>query len=224
VSGHVLVVGSGPSGVHYAQSALARGCEVTMVDVGRVAPAPVLPEARFDELKDRLADPVDYFLGASYDGVVLPDFDREYYGIPPSQQYVFEDPARFTAMADGFEPLFSFARGGLAQAWTAGCYPFNDGELRDFPFDYARLGPHYDEVARRIGITGEVDDLSAFMPVHRHLLPPIPFDRHSDVLMQRYQRRRRTMHERIGAYLGRTRVATLTRDKDCSKACRALGR
>jgi hypothetical protein len=144
---HVLVVGSGPSGVHFAETALARDYEVTMVDVGRAAPEAVLPDARFDELKDDLDDPARYFLGADFAGVVLPDREQEYYGIPPSKQYVFENPDTFAGLTDGFEPLFSFARGGLAQAWTAGCYPFNDAELGAFPFGYERLGPFYDQIA-----------------------------------------------------------------------------
>ena len=221
---HVFVVGSGPSGVHFAETALAKGWAVTMIDVGRQAPAPVLPDARFDQLKDDLDDPVGYFLGSDYHGAVLPDFDKEYYGIPPSKQYVFEDPAVFTSSSDGFDPLFSLARGGLAQAWTAGCYPFNDAELSDFPFGYDRLGPHYDEVARRIGVTGEADDLAPFMPVHANLLPPIPFDTHSAVLARQYARKRTRLNTRLGAYLGRTRVATLSVDKDDRQGCARLGR
>jgi choline dehydrogenase-like flavoprotein len=220
----VLVVGSGPSGVHFAETALDMGYDVTMVDVGRQASGAELPEARFDQLKDQLADPVGYFLGNSYEGAVLPDFDREYYGIPPSKQYAFEDPARFVRSSDGFEPLFSFARGGLAQAWTAGCYPFTDAELADFPFGYDRIGPHYDEIAGRIGVTGEPDDLAPFMPVHANLLSPIPLDVHSAFLVEAYGRKRRVLNEKFGAYLGRTRVATLTEDRGNRHACTRLGR
>ena len=223
-AGQVLVVGSGPSAVHFAETALAKGWAVTMVDVGRQAPAPVLPDARFDQLKDELDDPAGYFLGGDYSGVVLPDFDKEYYGIPPSKQYVFEDPAVFSSLSDGFDPLFSLARGGLAQAWTAGCYPFNDAELSDFPFGYDRIGPHYDEVARRIGVTGAIDDLAPFMPVHANLLPPIPLDAHSALLARQYARKRAGLNTRLGAYFGRTRVATLSQDTDDRQACTRLGR
>lgn len=220
----VLVVGSGPSGVHFAQTALSKGYQVTMVDVGREAPPPVMPEADLVQLKEELADPAGYFLGGSYEGVLLPDFDKEYYGTPPSKNYVFEDGARFAGSLEGFEPLFSFARGGMAEAWTAGCYPFNDGELTDFPFSYARLAPHYGEVARRIGITGEPDDLGRFMPLHEHLLQPLPLDTHSLRLVRAYERKRAYLNETLGAYLGRTRVATLSRDMDERKACTKLGR
>src|SRR5437867_974996 len=132
----VVVVGSGASGVHFALTLLRKRYEVTMVDVGREGAPPVLPEASFTELKEQLPDSVGYFLGTGFEGVVLPDFEREYYGIPPGKQYVFDTPLGFRYSAMGFAPLFSFARGGLAEAWTGGCYPFNDAELGAFPFAY----------------------------------------------------------------------------------------
>lgn len=221
----VVVVGSGASGVHFALTVLKKGHDVTMIDAGRDQRAAVMPEATFHDLKERLPDPVDYFLGPSFEGVVRPDLKEEYYGIPPNKQYVFRVPRDFQVKAAGFAPLFSFARGGLAQAWTAGCYPFNDAELAEFPFQYAGLGPYYDEVAHRIGITGAADDLARFMPMHDHLLPPLRLDRHSEVLLHTYARKRRRLNEDLGCYVGRTRVATLSADRDGGRhACAYLGR
>ena len=169
MNGTVTIVGSGASGVHFALSLLRKGVSVTMLDVGRQGNAPVGPESSLTGLKDTLADPSAYFLGTRYEGVLLPGADGEYYGIPPSKQYVFEQPAGFGHASTGFAPLFSFARGGLAEAWTGGCYPLNAEEIADFPFTHRELAPHYDEVARRIGITGVDDDLARFLPVHDHL-------------------------------------------------------
>ena len=191
----VLVVGSGASGVHFALTVLQKGYDVTMVDVGRDHRAAVLPDASFNGLKEQLADPAEYFLGKRFEGVVLPDLEQEYYGIPPHKQYVFDLPQDFRFSSSGFAPLFSFARGGLAEAWTAGCYPFNDDELATFPFSYADIGPHYGEVSRRIGITGEADDLARFMPLHDHLLEPLRLDRHSELLLAVYARKRKRLNE-----------------------------
>ena len=41
----IIVVGSGPSGVHFAETVLGQGHEVLMLDVGHQRPAPVLPDA-----------------------------------------------------------------------------------------------------------------------------------------------------------------------------------
>lgn len=220
----VLVVGSGASGTHFALSLVRKGYRVTMIDVGHERSASPLPHANLDQLKERLTDPTAYFLGSRYEGVVLPDFDREYYAIPPSKDYVFKQPPDFGYFGTGFAPLFSFARGGLAEAWTGGCYPFNDEELREFPFSYSDMAPHYAEVARRIGISGAEDDLSPFMPLHDHLLAPLELDLHSNTLYRAYQRRRADLNKRLGFYLGRTRIAVLSRGLGSRQACEYLGR
>lgn len=220
----VLVVGSGASGVHFALSLLQRGHRVTMVDGGASGPKFPLPDANFAQLKERLKDPVRHLLGRDFGGVVLPDSGNEYYGIPPDKSFIFEHPDGFEPRAHGFSPLFSFAQGGIAEAWTAGCYPLNEGEVIDFPFPYEALLRGYDEVARRIGVTGEDDDLARFMPLHDGLIEPLRLDPHSEVLMRRYARKRTTLNTRLGCYIGRTRVATLSRDLGGRRACDYLGR
>lgn len=220
----VVVVGSGASGVHFALSLLNKGREVMMIDAGRVGAEVVAPDLNLNALKETLEDPSAYFLGSRFEAVLLPDDDAEYYGVPPGKQYVFEHLPEFRYETQGFAPLFSFARGGLAETWTGGCYPLNDDDLRVFPFSYSDLEPHYSEVARRIGITGEEDDLARFLPVHDHLLPGLDLDAHSERLLAAYQRRREELVERLGCYIGRTRVATLSRDLGSRKACDYSGR
>ena len=223
MSRSVLVVGSGASAVHFAQSVLAKGWSVTLLDVGYEGPEPGLPDAHFGQLKERLADPIRYLLGEQYECTLLPGAKGEYYGTPPSQEFVFRELDGHAYAASGFAPLFSWARGGLARAWTGGCYPFNEDDLSDFPFGYDALGPHYSEVARRIGISGAADDLARFLPVHENLLDPLELDEHSHVLALAYQRNRERIN-RLGCYLGRTRVATLTRPSGERGACAYLGR
>jgi len=220
----VTIVGSGASGVHGALSLLEKGHHVTLIDVGYEPPDPVHPRLSFNALKETLDDPVGYFLGAEFEAVTRPDTEGEYYGFPPSKNYVFDAPDRFAYGAQGFEPLFSFARGGLAQVWTAGCYPFNDQDLDRFPFSYADIEAHYAEIARRIGITGTEDDLARFLPLHGDLMPPLQLDRHSQILLDTYTRKREELNSRLGVYVGRTRVATLSRDLGDRKACEYLGR
>jgi choline dehydrogenase-like flavoprotein len=220
---NVLVVGSGASGVHFALSALRKGHRVVMVDVGHPAPPAEASDLAFDQLRARLEDPARYFLGPGYEAVVSSRDEHEYYGFPPGKEYVFRRPAGFAVEARGFEPLFSFARGGLAEAWTGGAYPLNDAELADFPFDAGDLAPHYGEVARRIGVTGVKDDLAQFLPLHDHLLEPTRLDEHSAHLLTAYERSRDALN-RLGCWLGRSRVAVLTVDREGRRACTYTGR
>lgn len=220
----VLIVGSGASGVHFALSVLNKGYEVIMLDVGRPGLPAVNPEDTFNELKTNMDDPVQYFLGQHYEGVVYPGSEGEYYGFPPNKNYIFSTPSTFKLKARGFEPLSSFARGGLAEAWTGGAYPLNDDDLKHFPFRAHDLEPFYSEAARRIGITGTRDDLAKFYPVHENLMEPLRLDTHSERLLTEYQKQKNYLNNELRCYVGRSRVATLSVDKDGRRGCTYTGR
>ena len=219
----VVVVGSGASAVVFAAEALDRGWDVLMLDVGRERPEPRAPELSFLEMIETDERATEYFLGDEFDGLTFPGNEGEYYGFPPHRAYIFEGHDGYALEARGFEPLQSFARGGLAEAWTGGCFPFSEEELSDFPFGYDALGPFYGRVAARIGIMGKEDDLSRFMPLHDHLSEPVPMDAHSKVLLERYARHRDRINAG-GVWLGRSRMAVLGEDRGERRACTRLGR
>ncbi len=220
----VAIVGSGASAVHFAQTALERGWQVTMFDVGRSRPDHVRPELSFRGLKDSHPGASEYFLGKRFEGVLFPGAKGEYYGFPPHRDYVFAPHRRLQTLASGFAPLSSFARGGLAEAWTGAAFPFNDAELVDWPIRHADLAPHYDLVAQRIGIVGLRDDLEAFVPLHAHLDAPLELDLHSKRLTERYASVRETLNRKLGVFVGRTRAAVLVRARAGRKACDHKGR
>jgi len=221
----VVIVGAGASAVHIAATALEMGRRVVMLDVGRPRTPHALPGASLNELKQRLDDPVAYFLGDKYDALILPSHDSEYYGLPPSKSYVFETAPGQEFEARGFEPLSSFAAGGLAEAWTGGAYAFNAGETEAFPFEWSALHAAYGEVARRVGVSGVTDDaLSRFFPEHDGLLPPIELDAHSDQLLRAYNDKRERLARQHNAFMGRARSASLSRDHAGRSACTRSGR
>ena len=218
------IVGSGATGVHFALSVLQRGYSVEMLDIGWVPDAPVNPGENYTQLKHSLDDPCAYFLGERFEGVVLPGSGGEFYGIPPSKNYVLKSVPQFRLDSDNFAPAVSFARGGLAEAWTAGCYPFNDHELEDFPFNYADIGPYYNEIAARIGINGAVDDLSDFIPIHDGLQTPLRMDEHSQLLLARYRSQRKFFRQKLDCRIGRSRYAVLSSEFRDRERCGYLGR
>jgi len=221
----IVIVGAGATAVHFAATALELGRRVVMLDVGGVAPAPEAPAASLNELKRDLDDPVKYFLGADYESLILPTETSEYYGFPPSKSYVFAALPGYEIVANGFQPLQSFAGGGLAQAWTGGSYPFNEGELEAFPFGWEAMGPAYGEVARRIGVSGVGDDdLGAFYPTHDGLLAPVALDEHSAQLLSEYSAKRDRLTGKHRMFLGRARSASLSRAHEERPACSLCGR
>jgi choline dehydrogenase-like flavoprotein len=220
----VVIVGSGPSGVHLAETLLRLGHAVTMLDVGRTRPNTVAPEADFAGLKETLDDPVEYFLGADGRGVMLPDGRDRYFSQPPSKDYVFAGRAEHGTRAHNFDPVMSFAAGGLSEAWTAGSYALNDAELADFPLEPRTLQAHYATIARRIGVAARRDDLARFTPWLDDYQEPVEADPHARHLLSRYEHRRADLNSRLGFYLGRSRVAMITRDHGDRRACTQLGR
>ncbi len=220
----VVVVGSGACGVHFALTALERGWKVILLDVGNERPAPVLPAATFDQMKEQLPDPLTWFLGEAGEAIVYPATKPSYYGHPPSKTYVFRTPAEFRSRARQMTPVYSFARGGLAEAWTAGSYEFGEDDLAGFPVSRAELLPWYRTVARRIGIGATRDDLARFIPFEADYLDSLPLDTHSARLLAAYAGRRERVQRDFGFYLGRSRVATLSRAYGGREGCGQLGR
>lgn len=222
----IIVVGAGPSGLHFALTALKKGCDVKLVDVGN-APSPIaLKAADFMGLKSSLPDPVGYFLGDGYDGITLPSprpgDQQEYYGIPPSKDYVFQGDSRFRFRQDGISTLSSFAAGGLAECWTGGSYPFGDDDLAAFPFGFSDLAPYYNEVAQRIGVCGDDDDLA--FARHDNLSTPLALDSSAALLLDSYTRKREPLKSRQSVRFGRSRQAVLSKTRGEREACRACGR
>jgi len=218
------VIGSGPSGIHFARAALSRGHVVEMIDVGYAPPTAINPDDSFNKLKGSLEDPGRYLLGDDYNGVLLPGDQDKFYDNPPSKAYALQQTPWLRTSTRDFEPMFSFAQGGLAEMWTGGCYPFNDAELAEFPFDYDALAPYYADVARNIGMNGTADDLADFLPLHDGLQSPLRLDEHSERLLSRYGNRRDYFRNELGCHLGRARQAVLSQDQGDRKACDYLGR
>jgi choline dehydrogenase-like flavoprotein len=222
----ILIIGSGATGVHFALSALRKKHAVTMVDVGIQAPPTPLPEENFVGLKHNLDSPARYFLGENFEAATLPGPNErlEYYNLPAAKNYVFERPKYFRYATRGLHPLVSFAAGGLAEAWTGGCYPLNDTELSAFPFDYRDIEHYYGEIARRIGIGGQQDDLAEFFPYHEHMSAPVALDPSSAILLARYERRRNAVRAKSEIRMGRSRQAVLAAGVERRDGCRYCGR
>lgn len=219
----ITVIGSGASGVHFALSLINKGYKVKMIDVGYAKPDNLNLTDTYQELKQNLKDPVEYFLGKEFESVVSPEFAKEIYGFSPGKKYIFKRPKNFEVNENGFESLFSFAQGGLAEAWTAGSYAFNDDDLEDFPFDYKAMKPYYGEIAKRIGVIGEDDDLARFIPLHEGLISPLKFDEHSELLNKNYLKNKDKINK-DGVFLGRSRIAVLSEERGNRSACDYSGR
>ena len=222
----VVVVGSGASGVHFALTALRKGASrrharrgSRQAGAGQPGRFAEWPEARagrsggvLPRPELRIADP------ARTTGRSITAFRR-------ARRTSSASAKSFAYSAEGFAPLVSFAAGGLAEAWTGGCYPFNEDDLKAFPFGYGRDRP----VLWRSGAAHRTDAASrtiwrASFPLHDGIMDPLALDDHSALLLDTYRARSGYLNGKLHSFLGRARLAILSRDLGGRKACDYSGR
>ncbi|HTM08806.1 MAG TPA: GMC oxidoreductase [Verrucomicrobiae bacterium] len=213
-SANVIIVGSGAAGVAAAYALRGRG--VLLLDVGARPPASALKN-NFYELR-RDPGPVDLFgelIGNSFES--LHNIFHPYLSPKlkaPGMKFVLEGAERLAPLESrSFEAAISFAAGGLANAWGAGLYRATDKDLKGFPIGARDLDPYYDVLTEKIGISGDDDDLGRYFGAARGLLPAMKIDANGAALLGRYDKRRRALN-RAGLYIGRPRLAVLTRAHD----------
>jgi choline dehydrogenase-like flavoprotein len=204
------IVGSGPGGVGAALG--LRGRNVLMLDAGLSPPARPHLEANLYDLRESTADLTGDLLGEDLAGLA------HIFGTPaslklkaPGTAFVLELADRLTpVVSKSFRAAISLAQGGLANAWGAGVYRFNQRELGSLPVTAEELEPFYDTLAAHMGICGAEDDLKGDFGVEPGLQPPIRLSVNIARIYERYQRRReffRSANVRIGA----ARLAVLTK-------------
>ena len=218
-----VVVGSGVSGAHAALTLLERGHDVDLWDVGREEKAFPEPGATFHELKDRLADPVAYFLGADL-GALVPPTSPELLRYPPARDFLASREDRLWSFtSDGFFPQASLAKGGLANGWGANALSFNDNDLAEWPVSFSEMETAYKTVYERIPVAGpEDDDLAPHLQGVYPSQPPVRLSASDDGLLKTYERRKRTL-EKLGVKIGRARLAVVT-DPSRADSCDYSGR
>lgn len=220
-----IVIGAGVSGAHAALTLLERGCAVEHWDVGR-AERP-LPAAglTFNDLKEKLDDPVSYFLGDDLSGLIPPAVP-ELLRYPPSRAFLLEQGDRSTGLvADGFEPFGSFAKGGLANGWGANAVSYDADDIRDWPVLHAEMDAAYRSVYARVPVAGpQDDDLSPHLASVYPSQAPVALTGPDRRLLDVYRARRASL-ARAGVKLGLARLAVVTepgRDDACDRCNRCL--
>jgi choline dehydrogenase-like flavoprotein len=216
VSARVIVVGSGPAGTFAAFQLRGRGALV--LDVGHTPDKGALSGNLYDRRRNPGADHAELFeelIGAGFES--LHNVFHTYLSPKlkaPRMRFVTRDAETLSPLdAHNFDAAMSFAAGGLANAWGAGLYRFTARDLAGFPIAPEDLDPYYDVITAKVGISGADDDLSQFFGSPGGLQPPLKIDSNGETMLRRYARHRRIVNRR-GLFLGRPRLAVLTREHD----------
>ncbi len=207
----VLIVGSGASAVNAACPLIEAGLSVGMLDFGNqdLVYSNLVPDAPFMEIRKTDPHQHRYFLGNRFEGIPC-GMVRVGPQLTPPRQYITKDAPELTPVdSNTLAPFATLALGGMASGWGAGAFPFSESDLRDFPISLDDLAPHYEKVAERIGISGEMDDLAPFDGELKAMLPPLRIDRNAATILERYHRHRKKLNA-AGFYMGKTRLAALS--------------
>ncbi|HTO05251.1 MAG TPA: hypothetical protein VL069_16190, partial [Opitutus sp.] len=211
----VIVVGSGPSGAQAAQTLVEQGCTVTLLDVGlESSDDQSLPAGRsFVEL--RHGDPAqhNYFLGPNFEGVPLRPLVAAPQVTPPRRHVIGTAAGHVPIEGGHFAAIESHALGGLGSAWGAVSFPYLDLELERSGLVPSQIRPSYERIARRIGICGARDDLTAVRGPLEVLQPPLIRDHNATGVIATYARKRKRL-QRQRLYVGDPMLAALSIPQD----------
>ncbi len=219
----VIIVGSGPAGTSAAYPLVKAGLKVLMVDAQADTSPSVLPTRPFLSTRADDAHQWKWMIGENFHALnqldaVSPKLKT------PTHAHVFEGfSAGNRIETDNFVGIGSLATGGLSNAWGCGVATLGTSDFAGLPIDYAEMQTSYETVARRIGISGRIDDdLSSYFGLDEWSQPPLPLDALHQRLLEQYNRRRPGFPA-PGFRLGRSRVAVLSQPLDERKACDLSG-
>ncbi len=206
----VIVVGSGISGSHGALTLLERGYSVELWDVGqRESPIPE-PGVTFHELKQRLPRPIDHFLGPTLNALIPPT-SAELIHYPPSRHFLtLPDDPLWDYQCDGFGPIVSYARGGLANGWGANALAFDEDDLSGWPIGYSDMVSSYKSVFDRVPVAGpQTDELSGFLTGVNPSQAPVGLTTADEKMLEAYKEKLGKLTS-IGIRMGQARLAVVT--------------
>nr|WP_189684593.1 FAD-dependent oxidoreductase [Pseudomonas sp. SWRI92] len=219
----VIIVGSGPAGTSAAYPLVKAGLRVLMVDAQADAGSSMLPTRSFLDARANDEHQWKWMIGKNFHALnrldaVSPKLKT------PTHAHVFEGFSAGNRIAtDNFIGIGSLATGGLSNAWGCGVAALGASDFAGLPIDYSEMQASYETVARRIGISGRIDDdLSGYFGLDQWSQPPLPLDTLHQRLLDDYSRRRPWFPE-LGFRLGRSRVAVLSQPLEERKACDLSG-
>lgn len=217
----IIIVGSGPAGVAAALQCSKLGVKPLLLDVGEEKKRTSKEIGGNLYTYRRHHDCFDLLIGKKFQRLahLANKTPAPLKLTAPSMEYVTKDAQRISTIdVKDFHAIQSFATGGLANAWSAGLYRYNDRDLETFPFKKTDVAPYFDALTQEIGISGVNDDLTPFFGSTSFLQPPLKLPHNAKKVYRRYQRKKDFFH-RFGFYLGHPRVCVLSKAKDGRPPC-----
>ena len=213
----VIVAGSGPAGTFAAYT--MQGTNTLVIDTGENPKESIFDTENFYDLRKRktLFEEVIGNRFESLNNIEKAELSPKVKS--PLNRYVVEKVKIAPHLrSNNFRPVLSYAKGGLANAWGAQVYRYDDQDLESFPFKSKDLEPYYDILTEHIGISGANDDLEEFHGYSKNLLPPLDLSVQCSDLLTRYHHRS-SFFRKKQICIGRPRLAVLSVDHKNRKKC-----
>jgi choline dehydrogenase-like flavoprotein len=203
----VIIIGSGPAGVHAALALVERGVHTIMID-GGIHGSDLLYEdvGTFTEMRKNRSDQWKWFLGQDLSAIPVEGLRGGLGGGMTSgnRRFVTEQTDIFGTVQNNIQVIETLAEGGLATAWGAACTTFSSSTLASMRLPVHDMSAAYQNVIDRIGVSG----VSGVSDEYR-VQPPLPLDHHALACMAKFKRREQTLQKR-GFRLGQPLSAVLT--------------
>lgn len=221
----VIVVGSGATAVHLAQTLVEAHRKVLMLDVGVTQPhndlfseTDIKNDASFTDLRSTDKNQYKYLLGNHLESI---NWGTIGVGaqLTPARRYMIQHIDELIPYdSKNFSPYESLAVGGLGVGWGAGCYEFSPEELIRCGLNVSQIQKAYKVVSDRIGISTPGIDIkpfsaNSFVPTEQQIQISEMFKK----IIQSYENNKNDLNKN-NFYLGQPSLALLSKKRLTRKA------
>lgn len=156
----IYVIGSGPAGVAAASALLARGCQVTMLDVGLELEDD--KKALLNEIKSN-----KNFLAINKLKHTLDVKNPIKLSYGSNFPYAEVNKSIALTMDKNIYCTPSFAQGGLSNVWGAFVEYYPAEMLSSWPISFAQFSPYYKKIDQLLNVASACDDMPSSENVYR---------------------------------------------------------
>jgi len=214
----ITVIGSGPSAAACVTALVERGMHVTVIDVG----------LELEEDRVRQVDAYKKTSSASSLQVLKSGMVSTTEGVDLKllfgSDFPYREASESLRIVDNSSALKpSFAFGGFSNVWGASILPFRDADTRDWPISEADLRPHYEAVAKIIGVaSGPPATLEEYFPTYSEAPGQLDLSLQSQLFWKDLQNASSFLKSK-GLLFGRGRLAVKAGSQKSNDGCNYSG-
>lgn len=210
-----IVVGSGISGAHAAQTLVEKNLKVLMLDVGYKPNHynDIIPDEDFESIRKNDDEQHRYFSGDNFEGIPWENLKTGSQLTPP-RKFLVEGVEKWLKLdSETFKPMESLAYGGLGGGWGAGCYVFSEKEIEAVGLDYSEMIKAYNVVGDRVGISCSKNDGEKYsLNGLKNVMKPIKIDDNMQKVLDKYNKKKEYFNSK-GFFMDQPPLAILTEDR-----------